>query len=170
MIRKFDNFLPEWLHERAKEQLLNPQVDWHFPNYGAYPGDINKSAFSHTPFIHNQKEDWSKCSALIYALDYWLHNNKDIFEIEYLSRCLINFYTAGQNTGWHQDIPNEDGMYSLIYYLNDSDGGTEFKSGEKIEHKENRMVFFNSKEWHAPISSTGPRRISVNWIMKGKQK
>jgi len=169
MINVFDNVLPEWLTHRVKSQLESHMLDWSFPNYSPLPGDINKSSFIHTPYIVNQKEDWSKCVALIYALDCWLYQNKNLFEIEYLSRCLINFYTAGQNTGWHQDLPDENNMFSLIYYVNDSDGGTEFKSGEHIEHKENRMVFFNSKEWHAPIIATGPRRLSVNWIMKGKK-
>jgi hypothetical protein len=168
MINVFDNALPEWLHHRVKEQLESQAIEWSFPNYGAWPGDITKSAFVHTPFINNQKEDWTKCTSLMYALDCWLYQNKSIFEIQYLSRCLINFYTAGQNTGWHQDIPDEEDVYSLIYYVNDSDGGTEFKSGEKIKHEENRMILFNSKEWHAPISSTSPRRLSVNYILKGK--
>jgi hypothetical protein len=167
MITVIDNFLPEWLHMRAKEQLLNPNFDWHFPGYGGMNQNPAKACFANIPYVENAKSDFSNCDALVYAFDCWLYENRNNFKLEYLSRCLINFYTAGQNTGWHQDMIDDEDAYSLIYYVNDSDGGTEFKNGEKVEHKENRFVFFKSTDWHAPITSTTPRRINVNWIMKG---
>ena len=170
MIKVVDDFLPLWLHARVKEQLLNPYFDWHFPGFGGLNTDIAKSCFAHTPYIHNEVANFNGCDAIQYALDCWLYENRDIFELDHLSRCLVNFYTAGQNTGWHQDIVGDDDMYSLIYYVNDSDGGTEFNIGEKVEHKENRFVFFKSTDLHAPITSTVPRRININWIMKGKVK
>jgi hypothetical protein len=170
MIKIYDNFLPEWLHNRVKEQLLNPYFNWNFPSFGNIDADISTACFTNTPYIHNQVENFKGCDALRYALDCWLFENKDIFELEYLSRCLINFYTPGQNTGWHQDIPDDKNVYSLIYYVTNSDGGTEFENNKQIVHKENRLLFFNSSKLHTPITSTLPRRISVNWIMKGKIK
>ena len=168
MIKVYDDFLPGWLHERVKEQLLNPFFDWHFPGYGALAeGDIGKACFANVPYIHNEIENFDRCDAIRYAFDCWIYENRDMFAFDHLSRCLINFYTPGQFTGWHQDIPKDDNMYSLLYYVNDADGGTEFKSGEKIDHKENRLIFFKSELWHAPIISTSPRRINVNWIIKG---
>ena len=170
MIRIYDNFLPIWLHERVKEQLLNPYFNWHFPGYLDAPGDINKASFSNIPYVVNKTENFEGCDAVRYALDCWLYENRNFFQIDYLSRCLINLYTAGQNSGWHRDIVDEDNVYSLIYYVNESDGGTEFETGERVDQKENRFVFFKSTELHSPISSTVPRRVNINWIMKGRIK
>ena len=167
-VKIYDDFLPQWLHIRVKEQLMNPQFDWHFPGFGAIDADIKKACFAHTAYIENEVENFEGCDALRYAFDCWIYENRDIFELSHLSRCLINFYTPGQFTGWHQDIVNDNNMYSLLYYVNDSDGGTEFKTGQKVEHKENRLIFFKSTDWHAPIISKDPRRINVNWIMKGR--
>jgi len=168
MIKVYDDFLPKWLHMRVKEQLLNPYFSWNFPSFGNIDGDIKSACFSNIPYIHNEIENFNGCDAVRYAFDCWVYENREIFKFDHLSRCLINFYTAGQNTGWHQDIPDEDNVYSLIYYVNDADGGTEFKNGQTIDHKENRFVFFDSKLLHTPITSSVPRRININWIMKGK--
>jgi hypothetical protein len=58
------------------------------------------------------------------------------------------------------------GLYSLLYYVDDSSGGTEFED-QKILHKENAGVFFDSFTRHRPMASIHPRRISVSWVMKG---
>lgn len=161
-----DIFLPNWLHNRVKMQLLDPMLDWHFPSFGGDNKDLAKSSFAKQPFdLVNRVNDWHRTDSLTYALDYWLEQNQNMFELDHLHRCMINFYTAGQNTGWHVDM-HESGYYSLLYYVNESDGGTMFKD-RKISHKENSALFFDSTVSHSPIDSTGPRRISVNWIMKG---
>lgn len=169
MIKTFDPFLPEWLSDRVQRQLLSPDLDWHFPGYGDAMGDIAHTCFSKTPFKAGFFEDWKGVDSLIYSLDYWLYQNKDWFQFDYLSRCLINFYTPGQNTGWHKDIPPAEGedFYTMVHYVNDCDGGTEFED-QKIPHKENTAIFFPSSVFHSPITCTSPRRISVNWIFKGK--
>ena len=163
----FENFLPTWLHKKVTEQLLSPYLDWHFPGFGVLETDINKSSFAKQPFsLDSNVNDFHQTDSLIYALDYWLEENKNIFKLDHLHRCMINFYTAGQNTGWHYDMDKEN-YYSLLYYVNDSDGGTEFKD-KRYMHKENKALFFDGRLMHSPITSTSPRRISVNWLMCGE--
>ena len=58
-----------------------------------------------------------------------IYKNKDVFELDHLHRCMVNFYTPSQNTGWHQDM-FEEGYYSLLYYVNDADGGTKFEDND----------------------------------------
>jgi len=163
-MKQFDNFLPGWLHKKVNNQLLDPMVNWNYPSSGGKDG---AGAFFTQPFnITNNTNNWHGTDTLIYALDYWLDANKDIFQLEYLHRCMVNFYTAGQNTGWHQDMYDE-GYYSLLYYVNDADGGTQFKDAT-YKHKENSALFFDCRIDHCPITSTVPRRVSANWILKGK--
>lgn len=166
MIKQFENFAPISLHKRVKEQLLSPMLDWHFPGYAGYEYNLTNACFAKQPFnASTQVEDWANVNSLIYVLDWWIESNKDWFKFSHLDRCLINFYTAGQNTGWHIDRP-EHNCFSLLYYVNDADGGTEFKD-KKILHCENNGVFFNSNLQHSPITSTVPRRITVNWLLFG---
>ena len=167
VIRCFEQFGPKWLHENVKGQLLSPALDWHYPGYGGYSTDLKNACFARQPYnIATSYENWSGVESLTYMLDWWINSNKDWFQFLGLNRCLINFYTPGQNTNWHVDHDSYD-FFSLLYYVNDADGGTEFKD-KKIPHKENSGVFFSSPILHTPITSTVPRRINVNWIMRGK--
>lgn len=166
-MKKYDIFVPEWLHSMVKGQLLSPHLDWHFPGYGGTDTDLQKANFAKKPFDISGDVDWRGTDSLIYALESWLHANRDWFELEFVSRCLINFYAPGQTTGWHTDM-DEPGFFSLLYYVNDSDGGTEFENGDIVNHKENLAIFFDSQVRHTPIINTYPRRINVNWILKGR--
>lgn len=167
MFKHFNQFCPKWLHDIAKEQLLSPQIGWHYPGYAGYNIDHNKANFALQPFNAPQNySNWHNVESLTYILDWWLTENQDWFIFEGLNRCLVNLYTPGQNTGWHIDHSGE-GHFSLLYYVNDAGGGTEFND-KKILQKENSGVFFSSNISHSPISSLEPRRINVNWILKGK--
>ena len=171
MIKHFINFTDAWLHNRVKDQVLDPRLDWNFPSYATGEADLNKAAFGRSVFNKQQNvSNWHRVESLTYVLDRWLDQNKDWFKIEFLNHCMINFYTAGQVTAWHNDnsykLPN---AYSLLYYVDNSDGGTEFEN-QKILHKENTGIFFDSNLQHRPIASTHPRRISVSWIMTGTVK
>jgi hypothetical protein len=169
MVKHFDKFLPDWLHRRALEQSLSPHVDWHFPGNGGYHGDIDKSCFAKLVFDEERNyADWSNVESLKYALDYWIDQNKDWFVFEKLNRCILNFYSAGQTIGWHNDHSKEN-YYTLIYYVNDADGGTEFKD-VKIPHVENSGILLKSKDSHKNMESFVPRRISVAWIICGTIK
>lgn len=166
MLNYYDKFCPDWLHSIVKDQLLSPQTSWHYPNFG-YDIDLNKACFGIHPFKAEwDRADWRGVESLTYVLDWWLTENQHWFTFEGLNRCLVNLYTPGQNTGWHVDHVDA-GHYSLLYYVNDADGGTEFED-KKILQKENSGVFFDSGITHSPISSTVPRRINVNWILKGR--
>ena len=168
MIKSFETFTDIWLHDRVKDQVLDPRLDWNFPSYATGDIDLTKAAFGRCAFNKQQNiVNWNRVESLTYVLDNWLYQNKSWFEIEYLNHCMVNFYTAGQVTEWHNDnsygLP---GAYSLLYYVDDSDGGTEFENF-KILHKENTGILFDSNLRHRPIESTHPRRISVSWVMKG---
>jgi hypothetical protein len=168
MIKQFTEFSPEWLHNKVINQLTSPELKWSFPNFGNN-NDLTQATFCHCPFNWQYEySNWSGVESLSYVLDYWLYNNKDWFEFKGLNRCLINFYTASQYTDWHTDHTNNN-CFTLLYYANDSDGGTEFKDN-KIMHKENTGIFFNSTATHRPIRSTTPRRLSVSWVLEGNIK
>lgn len=159
--------LPTWLHNRVLNQTLNPAVGWHFPGNGGYHGDIDKSCFAAMMFDEERNYvDWQNTESLKYALDYWVDANKDWFKFERLNRCILNFYTPGMTMGWHTDHSGDD-YFTLIYYINESDGGTEFRD-VKIPHAANSGILLKSKDSHKNMESSVPRRISVAWVIVGK--
>lgn len=166
MFKYFDPMLPVWLHNRVKEQLLSPMLDWHFPGNGGLDGDISKSCFMRLAYdVERPYANWSNVDSLTYALDCWIENNNSWFKFKNLNRCIANFYAPRQAIGWHKDHTN-DNFYTLIYYVNEADGGTEFNNTQ-ILHKENAGILINSNLSHNAIISTVPRRISVAWILEG---
>lgn len=167
MIKHFEQFVPTWLHNRAKEQVLDPNIDWHFPGNGGYYGDIDKSCFAKLPFdAERSHADWRGVDSLTYVLDCWAEQNRSWFRLDGLNRCILNFYTPHQSIGWHTDHDNPS-HHTLIYYVNDADGGTEFE-GKKIPHKENSGILLKSNNSHRNMESTVPRRISVAWVIIGQ--
>lgn len=175
MIQELSQFTDNWLHARVKEQLLHPLLDWNFPTFAkTVPGEtpnydeacFGRCAYSFAMNIVN----WNKTDSLTYVLDDWLDKNKDRFKIEKLHRCHMNFYSRGQHTTWHTDHEYSD-MFGLLYYIDDSTGGTEFQVDNKIisvNHRENSGVFFNANTFHRPIPSDKFRRVTVSYILQGK--
>lgn len=164
MIKYFDPLFPVWLHNRVKQQALDPSVEWHFPGNGT---DVNNSCFMRKAF---DKEigfaNWENIESLNYALAYWIDNNSSWFNFKDLNRCILNLYAPGQTIGWHIDNPN-DNLYTLIYYVDDANGGTQTAT-DIILHKENAGILIPSNEMHCPVVSTSPRRISIAWILEGE--
>jgi hypothetical protein len=168
MIRHFTEFTEPWLHNKAKEQLLNPSLDWNFPTFGGSNDDLAYACFGRCALnMGSNYVNWNRVESLTYVFDSWVEKNRDWFVLDSVGRCMMNFYTPGQQTEWHNDnYFDMPGLYSLLYYVNDSDGGTEFKD-QKFQHRENTGIFFNSYTLHRPTVSTVPRRISVSWVLKG---
>ena len=168
MIKEYNNCVPGWLHNTVKNQLEDPAVSWYFPSTNSK--DLSKAAFCKNHYNYlAQYENWDEANSLMYVLDNWVNLNKDWFEFERVQRCMTNLYAKGQCPSMHTDI-QEDGYYSLLYYVNDSDGGTQVGE-DKFYHTENKMLFFKSDILHGAIPTvTSPRRITVNWVLKGKIK
>ena len=171
MIKRFDTLVDNWLHNRVKDQLLDPWFDWNFPTFGNPNPNLKEACFGRCALnLRENIVNWNRIESLTYVFDRWISQNNNWFQLDQLDRCLINLYAKEQQTAWHNDnhfkIP---GMYSLLYYVDDGGGGTEFQD-QKILHKENTGILFDSNLQHRPIASTQPRRISVSWVMKGTIK
>ncbi len=83
-------------------------------------------------------------------------------------RYLWNYYNRSSTGVVHKDMAEKiDGNYfSMVYYLNDSDGFT-IVEDNKFESKSGKCIFFNSKLTH---QGTGPKisktRFCLNVIFK----
>ena len=83
-----------------------------------------------------------------------------------VTRARVNLFTKTEKQkglGFHIDSPNSK---TLLLYLENSNGYTEFKNGEKIESVSNRAVIFNSEDLHQTVNQTDVnfrRNININF-------
>jgi hypothetical protein len=166
MIKIFDDFAPKWLYERNLSEMTTGVFPWYWPS-GAYTDHPDVSAFGHELFHSARGHNaLNHAPSLTFIMDHWFDQNKDWFKLVEFERCRANLYTPGQTVEEHIDTDRQN-RYSLLYYVNDSDGGTTI-DGEIVEHKANRAVLFNSNIKHQAIKNTSPARISINMIMHGE--
>lgn len=89
----------------------------------------------------------------------------------FVTRSKINLFLKEPihfGYGMHQDVIGENSakFNSLLIYLENSNGYTEFDDGDIVESVRNRAVFFRSDVWHQTITSTDTvfrRNININY-------
>tara|TARA_B100001996_G_scaffold311753_1_gene253753 strand:+ start:6574 stop:7080 length:507 start_codon:yes stop_codon:yes gene_type:complete len=68
-----------------------------------------------------------------------------------------------EHQAWHRDWTLSTPSKTCVIYLNDNDGYTEFKDGDKVESKSNRAVIFDTNLDHRGTTcTTQERRLVIN--------
>lgn len=167
-IMVIDDFIPKRLQDDI-ESLLH---DGYFPYYfDAKTNFYNKNGFDVSQFIHNFYKDgntsqWWEC---VKPLFHFLEQKIKIYPYE-IERAKANLqlpYPVKQHHPLHFDSDAEN-AYSLLYYVNDSDGDTVFSVNNSLEHispKKGRAIFFKSSILHAGSSpNTSDTRVVLNFV------
>lgn len=80
-------------------------------------------------------------------------------------RGKVNLFTrtpTNEGLGMHHDLDTED-YQTIIYYLNDNNGGTRFADGTFIEQKRNRALIIDGKVLHESVTQTDTNiRVNIN--------
>jgi len=165
-IKVIDKLLPESFQNRLEEML----TDGYFPYYydaetKVQSNEFDVGQFIHNFFINNAKSSWwLEIQPIFYFLEY---NYNIVFKN--VLRAKANFllpYHRQEPHPLHIDI-NDDRYYSLIYYVNDSDGDTVFYKdfSKKVTPTQGRAVFFRSNIPHASSSPLfSKNRIVINLV------
>ena len=150
---------PEKILQRSYGEVLKPETI----NYRSYKPEKD-GLFNHQ-FTHhvNYKGEWE--------------GRRDLFEpiVEYLNAFLIvrvkvNLLIATHVPhfgGFHVDFENTTVSRTGLLYLDDTNGPTEFETGEKIECVSNRFVEFPGHIKHGSWTCTDRpyrRVVNFNWI------
>ena len=67
------------------------------------------------------------------------------------------------NCGFHTDFLNEENYYTLVYYINTNNGGTQIKDGEFYPSIANAGLLFYGNVLHESVTQTDtPIRLNLN--------
>jgi|SRR6056300_447051 len=183
-IKIIDNFLSPKIEDFLVNLHTYGGFPWYFnpstigPDAEARGNALDTSQFVHQSYDTNAggvtSEAHKEYDPILNALINANHLPKEYK----ISRCKSNFTynTTGYQKQNHQPIHHDHPLplhYSVLYYVNDSDGDTLFfsyeekdKIVERVSPKKGRAIIFNSDRFHAgcnPIDS--PYRIVVNFIL-----
>jgi len=167
----FDNVLPKWLVDYGAEELQD--FDWKY-GQSSYPGGGN--FFGKCLFDGFETEgNWP--SIIKIALEgfkaYCIETEFE-FEIDHCDKILVNGQLPNTPADPHMDTIKQF-HWTLLYYCNDSDGGTEFYKSNKdltlvksVDFKQGRMVLFPSYYNHKGLCPTKKFRISFGYQMSAR--
>ena len=158
MIDVIDNFL----NENNFDEIFNIVSSNNFPWYTV--DRLNENADNDNDFqlIHTIIHEGRPNSDFTNIIDIACSPMPNIN----IYRARINLFTKthiSKNYGFHKDMDNAK---TLLLYLENSNGYTEFKDGKKIKSKKNRAVLFNSDYLHQTVSQTDVkfrRNININF-------
>ena len=68
--------------------------------------------------------------------------------------------------GLHYDITNDDNYETLLYFINDNNGGVEFEDKTFIKQKENRAVIMYGRLKHQSIQIINACHLTVTTSIK----
>lgn len=150
------NFLPQEYFKKIQECLLGTNFPWYF-----YSGILNLESTENDDyhFVHTFYEN-----NLIFSTYYEIFlplleklNCKSVIRIK---ANLTTYNKTIKYQKFHKDFENNK---TAILYLDNSNGYTEFKTGEIIKSEENKVVIFDSNILHRGINTTDKkRRIVLN--------
>ena len=159
----FENFLPSVFFEQLQQTFFSSHFPWYYEDSinGPYGASADEEILSFQ-FVHMLYSNFRVNS------DYFSLFSPLLEKLNLLSilRMKLNLNLASNRnlkTGFHTDMNIQS--LSGIYYLNNNDGHTLFKSGEQIRPKENQFIVFDSRLEHSACLPTDvKRRIIFNMI------
>ena len=177
MIKIYDNFLSKEDHKKIHD-LIHETNFFTWSSNKVYEENFNKSLqngqFGHLFYKFS--------GGKVTISDYFDRLNPFFAKVNpiALKRIKANFVTysgeESKSSAWHVDLPLDGGdamypvknMMTSIYYVNTTNGYTEFMNREKCESKSNRLIMFPSNLVHRAVHSTDSQYrfvINFNWVL-----
>ena len=154
-MKVIDNFLPRYKFDKLQSFLLGENFPWFYNDY-KLTGD-SKSGYQ---FVHLFYKDGVK-SPLYLCIEPFITKLKvkDLFRI----KANLNLKTLNHEYGGYHFDPYMKGKIA-VYYINNNNGWTQFKNGDRVNSIQNRMVIFDPKLEHSSVTCTDKkRRLVINF-------
>ena len=159
-MKVIDNFLPQEEHELIKDTMLSNNFPWYFSNHV-----ISKD------LLCTEQENYQFGHSFYYEFGFRSEHAQMLLPIlqklnpSAITRIKGNLLPRSEKTiehGYHLD--NEASTSAAIYYINTNNGYTKFKEGGKIDSVANRLVLFNTSEYHTGATCTDEKvRVLINF-------
>ena len=163
-----DNVISLGYQNLVEESFNSTNFDWYYQAAISAEGrdDVN-TGFSHRIFGDNAASPYYQFTypILLEAINKY----KKGTIIKQLYRIRGAMFVKNQTSQPHlPHIDHQYKHYTMLYYVNDSDGPTRFFSNEEIvkevEPKKGRVVLFNGDTYHASSSPRNhTRRMVINY-------
>ena len=156
-----DNFLPEDQFGNLQSFLMGSYFPWYYNDY----------------IVDFQKDDQTQFTNTLYhPHPPWNGKTTHYFVVEPIISKLgvTNLYRVKANlrsktffprsSAWHLDDKYALPATTSIFYINTNNGYTKFKKGGRVKSVANRMVIFDSTEYHCGVSCTDQKsRVLINF-------
>ena len=154
----YKNFLPKELFETLKDNMMGDHFPWYFNNFINYEHENkSNSQFTFTFIKSNNWECWGTWKEIMIPVLKQIKYN----QIRRVKANLVTKTNEIVEHGYHTDY---DTGTTGILYMNNCNGYTKFKNGEKVLSEENKYVEFSSNLEHTGSSCTDEkRRVVINF-------
>jgi hypothetical protein len=167
-----DNYLPEIEFQKILKIVQNTGFTWSLATQLLIEGSNPEDYYFTRVLVEKGKEIFPNSSEIVKILLKPVAQKlqKKLF----VTRSKINLFLKEPKHfgyGMHQDVIDGNGDYSrnynsLLIYLENSNGYTEFDDGDIVNSVRNRAIFFKSNVWHQTITSTDTlfrRNVNINY-------
>jgi len=166
LIKIIDNFLDKSDFLQVKEALYSNNFPWFAHERANDASKFGEYHFLHH-LIHEGKLNSPKCKFVVDMISHKLalFHKKDII----VTRARASLFTVDKKSkglGFHKDVLDSFDYKVLLFYMENSNGFTEFKDGKKVESVENRALIFDGHLEHQTLTQTNitfRRNINFNY-------
>ena len=157
-----DNFLSDYYFGIVESFFMGDQMPWYYKNNTVREGD-RKSIFTTSILQNGSSERNDELFSIVEPCIQKL-GCKSLFRIK--ANCELPTFFH-RKTEYHIDLPFDPPIKTSIYYVNTNNGWTHIKGHGKVKSVANRMVTFDSNQYHAGVTCTNEeRRVVVNFNWK----
>jgi len=168
-IFSIDNAVPEWLQKSIDDQFYRLPLEFnHYSHPGARP--FFGRTFYNQRTGQNQEAPWG-IYALINLIKFHVLPAVDSrAQFLDLLRINVNAYPATYAGSKHVDFDDDVRIWSVLYYVNDSNGPTRFYKSFSddtpvidAEAKKGRLLMFPACYAHQALAGSGDLRMTINF-------
>ena len=168
-----DDFLPPSFHNDLLSLVTQNTFPWYYNDFVTYEREVTGAYFfSHAALLVDPKSNTHYMSDKFEAIRPMLYFMEDRtnFRLTSVMCARFNMFT---NMGrlikgaWHTDQQIDHQV--ALYYVNSTNGPTDFIDGSSVECVANRLVMFDGKALkHRSTHSTDTKyRANINFNMQG---
>jgi hypothetical protein len=162
-----DNFLSEQDYDNLYNLIFKPNGDslLQFVYVSKVNGDSKTDQFAFGRLFVEYKEPRFD-GALDYIDPIMLELRKRLNCGLQVSRAKANLFTRtseNDGLGMHYDLNDNPDYDTIIFYLNDNNGGTRLGDGTFIQQKKNRALIIEGRVLHESVTQTDTNiRVNIN--------